>query len=169
MITRGPTKPRPLPAAERLHELLTYDPATGELRWRVRRANQPAGSSAGHLNKEGYLHVGIDYALYLGHRVAWKMHYGTEPPELDHADGDGRNNRVANLRAASRMENNGNAVVRRASSTGVKGVFKRGHGYIARVGVRHVGSFKTLDAARAAYLAAATDKFGEFAYDGAPR
>lgn len=97
------------------------------------------------------------------------MHYGTEPPEIDHANGQRHDNRAANLRAASRSENNGNAVVRRASGTGVKGVFRRKNGYVVRFANQHVGSFRSLPAAKEAYMRAAVAAVGAFAYDGAQR
>jgi len=97
--------PRPLPPAERLHELLWID-AYGTLRWRVNKGTGRAGSTAGSIKSDGYRSIKINRRIYYAHRIIYKMHYGKEPPAyLDHIDGDGLNNRPDNLREATQSQN----------------------------------------------------------------
>lgn len=87
---------------------------------------------------------------------------------VDHRDGDGLNNRRANLRVATQKENTWNTGPRRNSSSGVKGVHwcKRDRRWIAQImkdGVAYrLGSFVDLEPARLAYIAAAKELHGEF-------
>jgi hypothetical protein len=85
----------------------------------------------------------------------------------DHADGNGLNNRRANLRAVTRCENKYNSRTYRNSQSGVKGVMPTKQGtWTAQI--RHerkkhyLGTFKTLEAARQAYADAAARLHGEF-------
>ncbi len=87
--------------AERLRELLEYDPATGIfIRKKTVSSRAIAGMVAGCLTlKTGYLVIRIDYRLYYAHRLAWLHETGSWPThEIDHKDGDGVNNAWVNLR-----------------------------------------------------------------------
>lgn len=95
---------------------------------------------------------------------------------VDHVDGDGDglNNRRANLRPATQTQNNGNARRRRDNTSGYKGVYfdaRRGH-WAAQISIDgrrlHLGVFADpVDAARR-YDAAAVYYFGEFARPNFP-
>ena len=80
--------------------------------------------------------------------------------EVDHIDGDGLNNRRANLRAVTKAENARNAKIRVDNSSGYKGVtwHKQRQMWRARIDVdgtqRSLGMFETAEAAHAAYCAA---------------
>jgi hypothetical protein len=152
-----------------LHEVLNYDPATGEFTWKVRPAyNIPAGSKAGCVNPQnGYYQIRISGKGYKAQRIAWFMVHGEWPPEdVDHIDGDPLNNCMANLRLASRQENCRNRKVVRA---GLKGAYlrRRDGWYAAKIRVDrkliHLGYFPTEQQAHEAYVAAAQTYFGEFA------
>src|SRR5262245_47586099 len=109
--------PRELPDHDELDRRLTYDHESGVLRWRERPEGPPqwngkwAGKVAGGPSKSNAHHVvRFGNRLLLGHRIAWKLFSHEEPPEhIDHIDGDPMNNRIANLRAATRHENLRNA------------------------------------------------------------
>ena len=86
---------------------------------------------------------------------------------IDHADGDFANNKWANLRAANQSENSRNRRTRCDNSLGLKGVYRAGTRYAARIFIgkkeEHLGCFGTAEEAHAAYIEAAKSRFGEFA------
>jgi hypothetical protein len=88
--------------------------------------------------------------------------------DVDHSDGNGLNNRRSNLRVASRAQNIRNAKKRRDNKSGAKGVWQdpRYGTWQASITVNrkrvHLGSFRSLDAAAAAYAEASKLHHGEF-------
>jgi hypothetical protein len=91
-------------------------------------------------------------------------------PLTDHRNGDGLDNRRANLRQATPQENARNATRNRKNTSGFKGVcWAKSHSkWRAKIGVngrrRHLGYFATAEDAARAYDAAAREHFGEFAW-----
>jgi hypothetical protein len=150
--------------AQRLRELLHYDPETGQFTWAARTNNGiPAGAVAGSVSKStGYVVICLDGAHYRGHRLAWLWVNGAWPAcQIDHRDTIRHHNAINNLREASHAHNSQNQ--RRPHSnnkTGILGVswYKKSKKYHAQITVngkvRHVGYFDTVEQARAAYIAA---------------
>ena len=93
--------------AEMLRSLLSYDPETGEFRWRISRGRVSVGDIAGsHPNRVGYLRIMLGDVEYRAHRLAWLYIYGKWPElVIDHIDRNKTNNRIANLRDVSHAEN----------------------------------------------------------------
>ena len=156
--------------ADRVRELLEYDPATGLFEWRVARANVKVGQRTGCLNSGGYRYIGIDNRLYKAHRLAWLYVYGRWPAnDIDHINGVRDDNRIANLREATRSQNIANARGTRKNKSGFKGAYflKRERKWLACITVcgkrQHIGLFTTAAGAHAAYVKAAKHHFGEFA------
>ena len=159
---------------ERIRELLEYDPTTGILTWKVsRRGTAKAGSRAGCRNNEGYLIVGIDGVACRAHRLAYAIHHGAMPPRersIDHIDGNPANNRIENLRLATRSENQRNRQhLDKRNRTGFTGVFWHKDHKRWEVNIRvnrrtiYIGSYLDKhDAIKARRLAEAKH-FGEFA------
>jgi hypothetical protein len=91
---------------ERLHEVLRYDPDTGEFRWRV--SDNPdcrAGEIAGAAMRSDYWAIHIDGRCYRAHQLAWLYTTGEwGRPLIAHRDGDPFNNRWRNLRLAKYRE-----------------------------------------------------------------
>ena len=108
---------------ERARELFDYR-EDGQLIWRVRASNRASiGSVVGSLCKTGYRETSADGGRYLIHRLIWLWHYGYFPEhDLDHIDRDRLNNRIENLREASRSCNLRNTGNSSNNTSGVKGV-----------------------------------------------
>lgn len=93
----------------------------------------------------------------------------TDFPLVDHVNGNGLDNRRANLRPATSGGNAANRPVRRDSRSGFKGVFPNpiGRPWRAQICVnghkRHLGLYDTAEDAARAYDAAASEAWGEFA------
>ena len=149
---------------------LHYDPDTGNLMW-VKGAsgrislNTPLRS----LNSSGYIVVKFQQVLYQAHRVAWFIHTGTQPSdELDHINGIKHDNRIVNLREATRNENRHNIPKRSNNTSGYKGVnWNKPVGkWQARIMVnkvnRNLGHFDNVEEAYAAYCKAAKELHKNF-------
>ena len=87
-------------AQERLKELLDYNPATGEFRWkRWRGGASKAGDIAGCLDRNGYRLIGVDGVVTSAGRLAWLYMTGSFPTHrLKQLDGVRSNNVWENLR-----------------------------------------------------------------------
>ncbi len=96
--------------AERVRELLHYDPETGIFTHKVSRGGVSAGDIAGCLDSLGYVRISLGRgASRFAHRLAWLLVYGKWPDgDIDHIDQAKANNRIANLRDVSRSANNQN-------------------------------------------------------------
>jgi hypothetical protein len=162
----------------RLREVLHYDPATGIFTWLVATSRRiKPGYIAGRVDSKGYAAIKIDHQTYRSHRLAFLYQTGSWPiAEIDHINGERANNAWCNLRQATRTQNVHNTCVRSDNKVGLKGVTLHGPKtrykakYRAIITVagkqRHIGSFMTPEEAHAAYVAAATELFGEFARIG---
>lgn len=133
--------------------------------WNARNANRVVGVE---LNAKGYSRIRVDGRVLMLHRVLWKMHTGRDPKdEIDHIDGDITNNRVENLREATRAQNVSN-VAPRLKGARFKGIYKEKSGsWGARIGhlgkLHYLGTYADdIDAAKA-YDEAAVRFHGEFA------
>jgi hypothetical protein len=87
--------------------------------------------------------------------------------QVDHKNHDSLDNRRLNLRKCTGTQNNWNMRQSRRNTSGVKGVWRKGSKWEARIGVNkkkiYLGSFATLELAAGAYRDAAEKYCGEFA------
>ena len=154
-----------------LRSALDYDPETGVFRWAINLRRIKAGTQAGHrCPRLGYVLLGLYGRLYRAHRLAWLHVTGYWPEgDIDHINGDGYDNRIANLRVATRTENNGNMRRPKHNTSGLKGAYwdKRAGKWLAQIKHRrqqhHLGFYDTAEEAHAAYCAAAARLHGDFA------
>lgn len=151
-------------------DLLDYDPSSGDFRWKVQSGGTIPGRIAGTAHNNGYWQIKARGTAYLAHRLAWLMVHGEWPlNEVDHINGDKRDNRIANLRTATRSQNMANKGANRNNTSGYKGVslFKRTGKWVAcyRKDGRtvHVGYFDTAEEAAQAHRVAYEKAFGIYA------
>jgi hypothetical protein len=153
--------------ANRLRELIDYDPETGAFAWKPRawRAGQRCNDDRhpGSVSKQtGYRAIRVDKKLYQAHRLAWLYVYGEWPThQIDHVNGDKLDNRIANLRDVTDAFNKQNCRLARAhNQTGLLGVRqdKRRGVFFSSIKtngkVKYLGAFETPSQAHAVYIAA---------------
>lgn len=179
-----------LPSPEVLRQLLRYEPETGKLFWLPRGAewfptNDPRGSqwsanrwntrhagteALGTSNAIGYKTGCLLGQSFSAHVVIWALVSGAWPTgDIDHINMDIKDNRLSNLRLASRAENMRNKRARRDNKSGLKGVtlHEKTGKWMAKITVNgrsfYLGLFLTPELAHAAYSEAALRLHGEFA------
>lgn len=140
-----------------------YDFETGNF---THKSGPNAGLIAGAHDSDGYVLLYMDGLQFRAHRVAWLFEHGTWPQnEIDHKNRMPHDNRIDNLREASRTMNMINRRPNRNS--GYRGVTKNNVGFTARITVNmktyYLGNFKTPEEAHEAYCRAAPKYHGEFA------
>lgn len=113
-------------SAERLREVISYDPATGIFTRRVSvgRRRSKVGDVAGSVTWNGYAIICVDSLQYRAHRLAWLYVYGKWPnADIDHINRNRIDNRIANLREATRGQNMQNAGLQKNNMSGIRGVY----------------------------------------------
>ena len=166
---------KPYPTADEIRRFLDYCPETGVFVWRHRH-NNPAfnkrwsGNVAGKVTAYGYIQIRMMLEQYMAHRLAWILLNDKEPmADIDHINLNRSDNRAVNLRACTRSENKANTLPPITNPSGPKGVnwLAKARKSRARIKVmgreKHLGLFSTKEEAAAAYRAAATEHFGQFA------
>lgn len=138
---------------ERVRELFVYKDG---LLYR-KNSEVPAGSS----RSDGRRVIGMDRKTHLAYRLIWAYHYGDLPAIIDHKDGDASNDRIENLRPATKSQNGQNRRrSKRSSSVGMIGVyFDKSRGkYASEIILNrkktYIGRFDTPEEAHLAYLKA---------------
>ncbi|MBO1020854.1 HNH endonuclease [Methylobacterium sp. SD274] len=175
---------KPLPIAI-LREAIAYDESTGILIWKSRPSahflsdcactifnarflGTPALASRHH---QGYRNGAVSYLGRLhglvAHRVAFAIAHGRwANPCVDHVNGVRDDNRLANLREATKLENSYNQGPSSRNLIGIKGVFRSGKKFSAHATLRgkrmNLGSFLTLEEAIDARRSFAAKHYGVF-------
>ena len=107
------------------------------------------GRLAGRKNCSGgsvvYIQVRVKGNIYLAHRIIWEMTFGKIPTGLfiDHIDGNGLNNKICNMRLASKNQNTKNLPRSCANKSGQVGVYfmKSCNKWAANIGVSGVQKY----------------------------
>lgn len=168
-------------STEHLKSVMKYDAVSGVFTYTENRGRQrKAGDVAGCISPKSYHHGGgyriiaiRDGAFrkeYGAHRLAWFYVYGVWPKgQLDHINGKRDDNRIANLREATRSQNGANRAANSNNTSGLKGVSLhkatgkwRSDIYVEGKAL-FLGYHESLASAGAAYDLAAYMHFGEFA------
>lgn len=119
----------------------------------------------GHSTQSGYVDITIKRRQYQAHRLAWLYVYGEWPSgEIDHINEDRSDNRISNLRIATRSQN----VIRSnpRSKSGFKGVYQDGSRWSAQIRVDrkciYLGSYGSPEEAADVVSRAHRFAWGEF-------
>jgi len=154
--------------AQELRERLNYDPETGIFFWRKTTRQGFIGKKAGYIDDRGYIVIVIDAIARKAHRLAVLYMTGNWPKEkVDHRNLNKSDNRWTNLREATASQNQANSRMYVCNMNGAKGITKRSNGRY-RVQIRkdyklnNIGTFDTIEEAKAAHTAAHVDAFGDF-------
>lgn len=183
---------KPTPSQEYLKELFEYNPDTGILTWKCRPINhfrnehgqrcfnaKYPGKEAGCLSRAGrtdryYKNVSLKHGNgnhFGAHRLIWALVHGDTDcaKDVEHANGIGTDNRLSNLRLATRRQNTCNNKTRRGTSLRLRGVglHKASGLYYAKIRIEgrqtSLGYFKSKGLAAVARAKAAIRYHGEFA------
>ena len=102
-----------------IREHFSYNSETGEITRDDRK------NSNGSLDKDGYIILKVKKHQFKAHRIAWFLYYGEFPEgEIDHINRIKTDNRIANLRIATRREQNLNKEIQPNPFTGCVGIYK---------------------------------------------
>jgi hypothetical protein len=122
-----------------LKEVIDYNPSHGTMTWKDRpgwmfktnkscnvwnnRYQGKPALSAPH--RAGYLTGSVFGFDFLAHRAAWAIHYGQWPlGEIDHINGDKRDNRIENMRDVDHRTNMTNTKIHSTNKSGCMGVME---------------------------------------------
>jgi hypothetical protein len=143
--------------AQRLRELISYDPQTGLFSRILKNGRTRA---TGTLDTDGYIRLCIDWRIHAAARLAHLYMTGSLPiHDMDHINGKRSDNRWENLREVPRRMNIENQRKAMSSSkSGILGAFWDRGKWVAKIGINgkviHLGRFSSVEEAHEIYLAA---------------
>jgi ribosomal protein L15 len=118
-----------------LKKWVSYNPETGELTWLRRKPRTGFSARDKALNnigdiiatqyKSGYIYIPIFSQKYYAHVVAYQFIFGSYDGEVDHINHNKLDNRIKNLRKATRAEQMRNQTIRKTNTSGHTGVYFR--------------------------------------------
>lgn len=156
---------------EELKNNFYYNRRNGVFRAKTKRVGiRGLKQAVGSIQKNGYLGICFERKLYYAHRLAWLWVYGEWPNNnIDHKNGNKKDNRIANLRLANPSQNTFWRKLNKNNTSGFRGVcMHRPSGkYVAAIKVDwqqiYLGYFSDPKEAARVYDVAAVKHFGTFA------
>lgn len=155
---------------QRLRELFDYRQDTGELIRKVAISkSSKVGEVVGFFGHNDYRYASVDNRTYPLHRLVWKWHGFDDVEILDHINCNPMDNRIENLRPATKAQNMQNRGIAKNNTSGAKGVswHKRKCKFQVRVGVNgkriRIGYFDDFELAELVAIEAREKYHGKFA------
>ena len=152
-----------------------FDYKDGNLYWKEMTTNKTGnivGQLAGYIHIHGYRLIRLHGYQYKAHRLMFLYHHGYMPEFVDHINGNKDDNRIENLRAATKAQNCQNFARKSHNTSGIKGISKMPKKDLWRARIQannkkyEVGGFKTKELAEE-FLELLRDlTHGEFANHG---
>jgi hypothetical protein len=154
---------------KKLQEVLDYDPLTGVMTWKIAISKARPGYEAGGFvhpgkrNRVGYWKIRIDGKRYKRAQLAWLHVNGVwAVPTIDHINANTLDDRIANLRVATKAQNSQNRRKPSHNKSGYKGVHRHRGRWRAVCRREYLGHFDTPLEASAVYQAVALQRYGKF-------
>jgi len=121
---RDELKFRPIPKDIGDYVAYSEESSTGLINKVDRTHHSKKGQEIGFEN-QGYYRFKFGQKLYSNHRIIYFLNTGIDPEEktVDHEDGDSLNNKISNLRLATRSQNQDNRKKQKNNKSGATGVF----------------------------------------------
>lgn len=153
---------------EIVNNLFVYD--DGKLFWKSKPSKTSPikiGNEVGTLMGDGYKRTNIFKKYYAIHRVVFLMKNGYLPEIVDHIDGNKTNNRIENLREATKSQNAQNKKMHKNNKSGIKGVhLNKAKKWVAQLRINnqvtYLGSFDDIKLAENAVKVARSKNHGVF-------
>lgn len=154
-----------------LRERYAYNPESGKITALAKLGKKNIGDEVGTVNHDGYIVLKVTYegrrVQIAGHVLAWALFYGEYPKfDVDHRDTIRTNNRIDNLRDATRSQNLANRNHVGTLPRGVTLTKNKTKPYQAQIQwegkKRYLGSFSDPMDAHAAYVKEAMLVFEDF-------
>jgi hypothetical protein len=143
-----------------LKKHLTYDAESGIFIRNISLCGKVrVGDICNYKSKEGYILIRVNNIQYKAHRLVWLYIHGYFPPDIiDHINGIRDDNRLVNIRLATRQQNNMNSNIQKNNKSGYKGVcwHKDSSKWIAQASVnnksKYLGIYDTPEEASQVYI-----------------
>ena len=119
--------------------------------------------------EDGYRRVHFNGKSVYEHRIVFFMHHGYLPEYIDHINGNRSDNRIENLRIATRSQNKQNSKKYSNNTSGIKNVFFNKENKKWRVVLslngktKHFGYYEDIELAELVAMEAREKYHGEFA------